>query len=72
MGGQMGRCPDWYAYVRAARYCGAPVYPATNIADMPQWWVDKLLTAEAAEMEARAMAAEMAGGGGKREQIGTG
>lgn len=54
-GGDLGFCPDWYPYLRAARYGGVPLAPAATIADLPEWWIDRLLIAEAAEMEAEAM-----------------
>jgi hypothetical protein len=60
MGGEMGAMPAWYPLVRAARAAGLPVYPAASALEMPQWWLDKLVLAEAAEAEARAMIADLA------------
>lgn len=47
----MGRCPDWYRLVRAARYLGVAPW---ELAGQPSVWMEWALCAEAAEAAAQA------------------
>jgi hypothetical protein len=49
----MGKLPDWYALMRAARYLGVPPW---QLQEQPAAWLTWALTSEAAEMEARKLA----------------
>ncbi len=51
----MGKCPDWYNAMQAARYLGIPLPEIVNV---PIWWIDKAITAMNAEMEAEAIKAQ--------------
>lgn len=51
----MGRMPEWYPLVRAARYLGVAPW---ELLEQPSAWMDFALIAESAENEAQAMVAK--------------
>jgi hypothetical protein len=46
----MGACPDWYAFIQAAKYLGVAPW---KLLKQGVWWQDKALIAMSAEAQAR-------------------
>jgi hypothetical protein len=51
----MGRCPEWYPILRAARYLGVAPW---ELSVQPMIWMQWALTAERAENDAEAARAK--------------
>jgi hypothetical protein len=46
----MGKCPDWYIDMQAAKYMGVD---PERLLKMPAWWRNKALVAMTAEAKAQ-------------------
>jgi hypothetical protein len=49
MDGKMGKCPDWYNTMQAAKYLNVAPW---ELIEQSIWWIDKAITAMNAETEA--------------------
>ncbi len=55
MDGAVGRVPEWYMLVRAAKYLGVAPW---EMLDRPTYWMEWALMGEAAENEAEKIRSE--------------